>query len=220
MWLLSPFLYIGFVKCAKYVKIPFQNQLRKINNIALSLFSSGLCFLCAVEIYKQTDDFSLHSFTCKIYQETNTLYFIMYSFYLSKYWEWLDTYFIVHSNKQLTNLHYYHHMSTPVLSYINTLYNGVSPSYIYACFLNTFVHSFMYSYYAFPNSKLRKYKKLITKVQILQHVCIFSLSIYIFRNCYIKEKYLALWLNLILYLYYLVMFILFYLTSYIKMSIL
>lgn len=216
MWFVSPILYTGFVKYANYVKIPFRRQLRKINNIALSLFSAGLCGLSAIEIYNQTDELSLHPFVCKVYQETGALYFIMYSFYLSKYWEWIDTYFIVHSSKKLTNLHYYHHMTTPMLSYVNTFYKGVSPSFIYACFLNTFVHTFMYWYYAFPDSKLRKYKKTITSIQICQHIYSFSSSIYIYRNCYDKAYALAILLNLICYFYYLTMFVKFYLKNYLN----
>ena len=215
MWLLSPLFYAGFVKVSEYIKIPFQSQLRKLNNIAISLFSSNLCFLSAMEIYNQTDELSLHPFVCKTYEETNTLYIIMYSFYLSKFWEWLDTYFIVHSSKKITNLHYFHHMSTPALSYVNTFYKGVTPSYIYACFLNTFVHTFMYWYYAFPDSRVRKYKKTITRIQIFQHIYMLFSAVYIYINCMDKKFYLVLYMTLGCYFYYFTMFVKFYLKSYI-----
>jgi hypothetical protein len=214
IWILSPLLYSSFVKISEYIKIPFQKELRKLNNIALSIFSGGLCALSTLEIYNQTEDLTISSIVCKTYIETDTLYYIMYTFYLSKFWEWLDTYFIVHSNKKVTNLHYFHHMSTPSLAYVNTFYNGVTPSYIYACFLNTFVHTLMYWYYAFPDSKIRKYKKLITKIQIFQHIYMVFSTFYIIRNCYSEKIYLQLIMTLVCYGYYFTMFLKFYINTY------
>lgn len=214
MWFLSPVWYYLTVKFSKKITLPFKKELRKINNISLSVFSGVLCAFSANEIYNQTDELSLEPFVCKRYDSTPSLYIIMLCFYLSKYWEWLDTYFIVHSDKKVTNLHYFHHMSTPSLAYVNTFYKGVTPSYIYACFLNTFVHTFMYWYYAFPDSKLRRYKKVITKVQIFQHVYMLFSVFYIYINCFDEKIFLAVYMTLVCYFYYFTMFVKFYLNTY------
>lgn len=229
VWFYSPVVYgtlisltknLRFRKWKKYLKdrinLVTLKKIRKINNILLSIFSGGMTFFSALEIREQLKDYTADEIVCKQFTETENLYLIMKLFYLSKYWEWLDTIFLVIFNKHVSNLHYYHHASTPFLSYITVFYQGIVPSYIYACLLNCFVHTFMYWYYAYPLGFLNKYKKWITKIQIIQHTYILlSLSyIYLFCNEVFEEFYIPILVSLICYGYYFVQFTLFYVNKY------
>jgi len=192
--------------------------LRKYNNILLALFSGYMTVISSYEIYNQLETYSSDEIVCKEYGLSENLYNIGRMFYLSKYWEWLDTFFLIMFDKKVTNLHYYHHSSTPFLSYINTFYQGFSPSYIYAVFWNCLVHTFMYWYYAYPKGALQKYKKYITQIQIIQHIYMILSTIYIYNYCdWITIKYMIpYYSSVICYSYYLFKFAMFYFINYIE----
>ena len=217
-WLLSPILYKGFFEtCKNIIKPYFRDndaiqRVKNIHNFSLSLFSGLLTYLSGVEIYNQLPDYSADTIFCTVFEETPSLMFIVYAFYFSKYWEWLDTMFLVLKNKKVSTLHYYHHSSTPVLSYINTLYISISPSYIYAVFLNCLVHTIMYWYYLFPKGFMRKYKNKITQLQIVQHIYMLFCTYYANKNCPLEK--IIFFSNVICYSFYFFMFCKFYLKTY------
>ena len=221
IWLLSPFLYKGFVEtCRNFVKPYFTNidlieRVKNIHNFSLSLFSGAITYLSGIEIYNQLPDYSINTIVCTSFQETPSLMFIVYAFYLSKYWEWIDTLFLILKDKRVSTLHYYHHSSTPILSYINTMYISISPSYIYAVFLNCLVHTIMYWYYLFPRGFMRKHKRKITQLQIFQHIYMLLCTVYIGRNCFDSEKNVVYYTTIGCYSFYFIMFCKFYLKSYI-----
>lgn len=222
IWLLSPVLYGGFFETCKNVIKPYFRdndlivRLRNIHNFSLSFFSGILTYLSGIEIYNQLPDYSTKSIFCTVFEETPSLMFIVHAFYFSKYWEWLDTMFLVLKDKKVSTLHYYHHSSTPVLSYINTLYVSISPNYIYAVFLNCFVHTLMYWYYLFPKGYMRKYKNKITQIQIFQHFIMLLCIIYSKSEC--PTDNLVFYSNISCYSFYLFMFSKFYLKNYFNYS--
>ena len=224
MWLISPLLYRGFIGVCNEVIVPaltnnyLIEKIKKIHNFSLSIFSGAITLLSGMEIYKQLPDYSLDTIVCTVYEPTPSLLFIIYAFYISKYWEWLDTMFLILKNKKVSSLHYYHHSSTPILSYINTMYLGISPSYIYAVFLNCFVHTIMYWYYLYPYGFMRKHKRKITQLQILQHVYMLFCTVYIGQNCMIEEMSITYYTTISCYSFYFIMFYKFYITNYFKSS--
>ncbi len=89
------------------------------------------------------------------------------TFFLSKYVELIDTFFILFSGKRVTFLHYYHHMATLLFAWLNVVY--VNNSTLYFIFMNSFIHTIMYAYYAGTCVGVKfKYKESITFLQILQ----------------------------------------------------
>ncbi|CAG7836968.1 unnamed protein product [Allacma fusca] len=97
-------------------------------------------------------------------------------FLLSKFVELGDTAFIVLRKQKLIFLHWFHHVATLVLCWVGfSYYDAIGRIY----FINTFVHSFMYTYYALSVLKVRIPRRLamvLTTVQILQMFFALSLN--------------------------------------------
>ncbi|CAG7785175.1 unnamed protein product [Allacma fusca] len=92
-------------------------------------------------------------------------------FALSKIVELGDTAFIILRKQKLIVLHWFHHVATLVMFWIG--YENYDPAGRFII-LNTFVHSFMYSYYALKAIKVkipRRISKALTTLQILQMFC-------------------------------------------------
>lgn len=99
-------------------------------------------------------------------------------FYMSRLVEWLDTIFFVLRKKerQVTKLHVFHHSFVPLISWTYLKYH---PGYTVAFFpfVNTFVHSIMYTYYLLATfgPKIQPFlwwKRYLTSLQIAQFVLI------------------------------------------------
>jgi elongation of very long chain fatty acids protein 7 len=99
-------------------------------------------------------------------------------FFLSRLIEWLDTIFFVLRKKerQVTKLHVFHHSFVPLISWTYLKYH---PGYTVAFFpfVNSFVHSIMYTYYLLATfgPKVQPYlwwKRYLTSLQIAQFVLI------------------------------------------------
>jgi fatty acid elongase 3 len=96
----------------------------------------------------------------------------MFYFYLSKFWELLDTVLLVLRGRPLTLLHVWHHASVPLQTFLwIELEMAVGT---YGLWFNSFVHIFMYSYFAAALLKIRvPWKRYITALQIVQFVSSF-----------------------------------------------
>lgn len=99
-------------------------------------------------------------------------------FFLSRLVEWLDTIFFVlrKKDRQVTKLHVFHHSFVPLISWTYLKYH---PGYTVAFFpfVNSFVHSIMYTYYLLATfgPKVQPYlwwKRYLTSLQIAQFVLI------------------------------------------------
>lgn len=96
-----------------------------------------------------------------------------YLFYLSKFVEYIDTVFLILRKKQVIFLHWYHHMVTCTIVWTSWLYQVPADQWI-GPLTNTFVHIFMYAYFALTEVGLsRKWGKYITMVQLAQfYLCV------------------------------------------------
>ena len=217
--LFSPFLYIIFVETIKIFKpIPSSTimlEYRKYHNICLSILSLLMLIGITYGNYVTNKFSSVNNLLCLTY---NNNYFALTSakfFLYSKYLEWGDTSFLHLSDKKISNLHYTHHMTTALLMYLNQA-DYLSPSMFIFMGLNCFIHIFMYWYFAFPKGILKKIRKQITQIQIIQHIICISTIIYTMNldNC--KHNNYGNESALLLYLMYLFYFIIFYIQSYKK----
>ncbi|KAL3108434.1 hypothetical protein niasHT_015356 [Heterodera trifolii] len=143
-------------------------------------------------------------------------------FALSKVFELVDTLFIVLRKRPLIFLHWYHHIT--VLIYTWMLYKDHTASGRWFITMNYTVHAFMYSYYALRAMKLRLPKwfaMMITVMQIAQMVVGVSLA---FITLYLKlggmESCQCTWTNLyasfILYGSYFLLFCNFFYQTYLR----
>lgn len=220
MHLLSPLLFYIYVECIKKIPSIPKNKImltcRKYHNITLSIYS-GFSFLSTLIITYNNGKFnSINDLICKPYEESSFTYFIFYTFLYSKYFEWGDTLYLHLSGKKISNLQYTHHMSTALLTSLS-IDAYINPSTSIALLTNLFVHTPMYWYFAYPKGILQPYKKLITQIQILQHItCLyFLINIMINKNdtnC-IYNPY-STEIGLSLYTMYLLFFLSFYLFKY------
>jgi hypothetical protein len=221
----SPLLYVIYVEIAKRV-LPVENkQSKPLFDAAKLIHNMGLCIAslmlfvgvtyCAYESGKLG---SLHAALCSpfagpVVHETEL---VGRYFYLSKYWEWLDTAFLIIGGKEISWLQYTHHMSTAILVYVN-ISPFVSSASLLACFTNTFVHVFMYYYYAFPRGFMRRYRQWITTIQIVQHCMCLSGMTYIYLH---KDECattpIGTELALAMYVMYLTFFVMFYVVQYVQ----
>lgn len=129
-------------------------------------------------------DFGRKCFGCEVINhkdysaEAMELLHYGWLFLLSRLIEWLDTIFFVlrKKDKQVTKLHVFHHSFVPLLCWV---YLKFHPGYTVAFFpfVNTLVHTIMYSYYflATFGPAVQPYlwwKRYLTSLQIAQFVLI------------------------------------------------
>jgi len=98
------------------------------------------------------------------------LFYWCYIFYLSKFYEFIDSYLLVLKKKPLIFLHVFHHLVMPFVCWA-----GLQGKWCMAlwtsCFWNSFVHIFMYYYYAVSTIGISPWwKKYLTGLQIYQFV--------------------------------------------------
>jgi len=105
------------------------------------------------------------------------IYFWIWIFHLSKFYELLDTVFIILRNGPIIFLHVYHHVMTLFITWFG-LYTGITFQW-FGLLLNTFVHIFMYYYYAKKSLGLDSWWKVyLTRAQILQFIVNLSMVIF------------------------------------------
>jgi len=93
--------------------------------------------------------------------------YAIFVFILSKIPELVDTFWIIVGQKKLMFLHWYHHITVLLSSWL--VYRNRSTFMIWPPAMNYFVHSVMYTYYAATQLGYRwKYAYLITYIQIAQ----------------------------------------------------
>ena len=136
------------------------NTIVKKYNITISIFSWIIFF---VTLYENMYLLNTSALTCSNHNNS-----MITLFYYLKYIEWADTIFLVIKNKNISFLHYFHHMVVPLFVYANYAFvNTAGQSYVMLS--NSLAHGLMYMYYAYPK-KLKKYSKIVTLVQTIQHL--------------------------------------------------
>ena len=171
-------MFKGVKKHLQIVNNDSINYSLKYYNILLSLLSLlsfKMLYDGLNESYNQDKISSLNNLICKKIDYTDNMEYIIKIWYYSKFLEWIDTFYLILKGKKISFLHFSHHASTALLAYLNSYYNKqISQIYFIAYLTNSFAHTFMYFYYAYPRGMFRKYRKSITSIQIMQHVCVLS----------------------------------------------
>eukprot|EP00941_MAST-03F_sp_MAST-3F-sp1_P003721 g3721.t1 len=108
--------------------------------------------------------------------------YLIWMHYNNKYLELLDTAFMVlrKKTKQVSFLHVYHHLLMMWSWWLVVRYECGGSAW-FGSFLNSMIHTLMYSYYALALLKVPcPWKRSLTKLQLAQFVCVFGQSIYLF----------------------------------------
>ncbi|KIX09013.1 uncharacterized protein Z518_00091 [Rhinocladiella mackenziei CBS 650.93] len=208
------------------------NNLFIIHNFYLTAISGGLLILFAQQLVPALWKNGLYDGICGTTGWSQQLLVLYYLNYLTKYLELLDTVFLVLRKKPLTFLHTYHHGATALLCYTQ-LVGQTSVSWV-PITLNLGVHVVMYWYY-YQSARGVKvwWKQYITMFQITQFVLDLGF-IYFACYTYFANTY-APWLphtgacgdprqevaaatGCAILSSYLVLFVMFYLSTYKKPS--
>ena len=169
-------------------------------------------------------------------------------FNLTRWWEWCDSICLIAAGKKLSSLHWNHHASIALLSYtatrriltpngralpdsftmdgiISWLNGTYSVSHVAAvfwipAFQNSVVHLLMYCHFLYPRGFLHPYRKIITQMQIFQHITVVMSIIYVnyqqlaYSRCMDQNFFhITGWLMYFIFLY---QFTTFYMRSYNK----
>jgi hypothetical protein len=150
-------------------------------------------------------------------KEQPVMGFLIYVYYLSKILDLLDTIFIVFEKRwsQLSFLHVYHHSSMVIVFWMN-MNVGYDGDVYWTIFLNSLIHTIMYSYYFVTlHTKDVWWKPMLTVGQMVQFMLMNVQAIYmIVSDCQRyppKLQYAYLYYVLIM----LALFANFYVVSYI-----
>ncbi|CAL8097229.1 unnamed protein product [Orchesella dallaii] len=142
---------------------------------------------------------------------------------MSKSVELGDTVFIVLRKQPLRFLHWYHHVTVFIYTWVT--YEDYEPSLRWFMTMNMFVHAVMYTYYALKAMKIRvsrNWAMLVTVLQLSQMVVGVYINVYslwIKRNgmdCVRRNEVIQLALTM--YASYFVLFANFFYNSYLKHS--
>ncbi|KAK1993355.1 GNS1/SUR4 family protein [Colletotrichum falcatum] len=205
------------------------NTLFKIHNLFLSLLSGALLVLFVEQLVPSLWRGGLYENICGASGWTQPLVLLYYVNYLTKYYELIDTVFLMVKKKPLTFLHCYHHPATALLCF-SQLIGGTPLSWV-PITLNLTVHVVMYWYY-FQTARGVKvwWKQWITRLQIAQFVLDLGFVYFgfydVFADTYFKNilphvgrcggEFFAAVTGGAILTSYLVLFIMFYISTYKK----
>ncbi|GMS81165.1 hypothetical protein PENTCL1PPCAC_3340, partial [Pristionchus entomophagus] len=217
------FFLIFSIKFFMRNRKPFDLQ-RPLNawNLILAVFSTAGAIFMAPDFFGVLWRRGFRASYCELdglFEGSNGWW--MWIFILSKFTDFTDTFFIVLRKKPLIFLHWYHHIMTLLYCIYN--YSASTAFNRYLTYLNLVVHSAMYSYYFLRSINVKipgAVAMAITTSQIIQ----FVISIIILVLCgveyYLLKSDCALdigcfWFASIMDLSYLVLFVNFFLKSYV-----
>lgn len=227
--------WISIVLSVFYLAIIFSGQVYMKNrpafelrrllyswNIFLALFSivgAVKCTPALVEIIIERGYIGSVCFTDGHLNQQISLW--SYLFVFSKVWEFVDTFFLVLRKRDVIFLHWYHHIT--VLIFTCYLFKDEVALGHYFGVMNYWVHSIMYSYYAYCASGRRLpgfISKFVTRLQLAQMLggLIFTFSSYYgltsgdYPDCMFSAR--AFWVAMAIYGSYAVLFAKFYISRY------
>jgi hypothetical protein len=161
-----------------------------IHNIALVSFSAYIFTSLSQILYKDGIVFQSN-----YYFQNPQFDRIIYLFYISKYYEFFDTFLLYLNNKTPIFLQKYHHIGAVLSWHLMYVYK-VDVVWM-ATFLNSFVHTIMYSYYLgclLKINQVRVIKRYITSIQLCQFFILYV-------NFYLYRPPIETWFN-----YYIIIF--------------
>ncbi|EEC45843.1 delta 6 desaturase [Phaeodactylum tricornutum CCAP 1055/1] len=151
---------------------------------------------------------------------------LQWLFYVSKIWDFWDTIFIVLGKKwrQLSFLHVYHHTTVFLFCWLNTHLNFDGDIFL-TIFLNTFVHTVMYTYYFIcMHTKIPEtgkslpiwWKSSLTSMQLVQFITMMTHAIMVLhKGCAAPHSRVGI--SYLVYIFSLfVLFAQFFVSSYLK----
>lgn len=135
--------------------------------------------------------------------------------HIFRYYEFVDTYVMMAKGYNLIVLHWWHHASVPVLCAVHFLEQS-SVAWTGSAF-NAFVHSFMYSYYAWVAMGFKfPAKPLITALQLLQFCTVLGHTGYLHYVHGFDRFPLTFTMAYTVYSSYLILFINFFIQTYVN----
>ncbi|CAL8140373.1 unnamed protein product [Orchesella dallaii] len=162
-------------------RAPFKlNKLLTIWNVGLAIMSIyAFCRVAPEFIFVMLGKNGFHNTICEWPEHNGATAFWSWILALSKIVELGDTAFIVLRKQNLLFLHWYHHVTTLMSWWV--MYHWYEPVQQWYVVMNSFVHSFMYTYYALRSLKIRVPRPIamfITTIQLLQMVAGVTVSLY------------------------------------------
>jgi len=180
IYLLILFLLHRWMQTRPPIRSIVLDKLLVLHNLFLWVLSVGMCvgFLVGLILRLKVGDYDL---LCDVAGNNSSglLWWISYIFYLSKFYELFDTIFIILKKNPLIFLHVWHHATVIFVCWV-----GITSTTTFTWmggFTNSFVHSFMYYYYAVrANGGTVWWKKYMTTLQLVQFMFNISVLIYWF----------------------------------------
>ena len=195
----------------------FVLRFQKLHNWLMAGFSLVMTVLAVQHLALYRPGFTPHDQLCATPRPAPLM---VKAWYVSKFAEWIDSTLLIAQGKPLSSLHWNHHATTATVVGSHFVGRPVRTSiFDWPLLLNAGVHTLMYSYYAAPKA-LRPLRKLITTSQIIQHVTVLGTILYtsgtrlLGGSCDVSDG--ANGLSLLLYGMYLVQFLAFYVSAYLK----
>ncbi|CAM9435900.1 unnamed protein product [Ectocarpus sp. 12 AP-2014] len=215
--------YLALVEALPVMLQPLHGVFRRLergHNILLALTSAAMLVGIIRSCVTSGKTSSVHAMLCGAFDEEDPVFdMTAKTFFWSKAWEWVDTAILVAKGKPVSWLQYTHHASTAILTALNMVPTR-NAMWSVVCALNSFVHAWMYAYYAFPRfSPLRRTKVWLTWAQMVQHMIVLASATYVVyqsrtgAECHNNTTPILAGLGL--YLMYLVFFALFYRRTYV-----
>ncbi|CAM9710728.1 unnamed protein product, partial [Ectocarpus fasciculatus] len=175
--------YLALVEALPVMLKPLHGVFRRLergHNILLALTSAAMLVGIIRSCITSGKTSSVDAMLCGAFDEEDPVFDITAKvFFWSKAWEWVDTAILVAKGKPVSWLQYTHHASTAILTALNMVPTR-NAMWSVVCALNSFVHAWMYAYYAFPRfSLLRRTKVWLTWAQMVQHMIVLASATYV-----------------------------------------
>lgn len=197
----------------------------RIYNLGMVLWN-GFGFIMACNLL----NYGLDTFGCKPIdptakdQKSTRIILYGYVFLLSRLVEFIDTICFVlrKKNRQISGFHVFHHFSVPIAVWFFVKFAPGGNSAIFP-FLNSFIHTVMYSYYFLATFKsVRPYlgwKKYLTQFQIIQFIIMIlhSTQPLFIPGCKFPRTFL--YINIFFSIIFIYLFTKFYIENYGKQTV-
>lgn len=231
-WVASAYFSAIYVICVFGGRIvmqqrqPFKlNGLLTIWNVALAAMSIWAFLRCVPEfLHILSGKNGFHNSICEWKEHNHATAFWSFVLLVSKVFELGDTAFIVLRKQKLVFLHWYHHVTTLMSWWV--MYSYYEPNQLWYIVMNSFVHSFMYTYYALRAMKIRVFKPIamfITTIQLLQMVFGVIVNVYTIRTMHYNgtpadcphRNWFGLKVSFAIYVPYTILFLKLFIDSYV-----
>ena len=148
-------------------------KMRDAHNLISAIAS--LTFALAVALALNERPASINGWLCT---PVTSRPLMVKAWYWSKMYEWVDTAMLIAGNKELSTLHYNHHLTTATVVAAHFVGRTHRTSiFDVPMLLNAVVHTLMYTYYWRP-IYFHHLKRFVTLIQIVQHVIVLACIAY------------------------------------------